>query len=53
MIVDCAVYEQGQRVASQPTVDGIRARRAGNGGFVWVGLFEPTAAEFEAVRSSC
>ena len=50
MIVDCAVYEQGRRVASQPTVDGIGARRNGSDGFVWVGLFEPTGEEFEAVR---
>jgi magnesium transporter len=49
VIVDSAIYERGRRVE----VDGVegvadRLRRSGDG-FVWVGLVEPTAGEFESV----
>ena len=43
MIVDRAVYEQGQRL------DGA-AERPGDGGFVWIGLYEPTHEEFDSLR---
>ena len=50
MIVDCAVYERGVRVATKPEVTG--ASRAGVGdAFVWVGLVEPTVEEFERVST--
>ncbi|SFN98143.1 magnesium transporter [Geodermatophilus obscurus] len=43
-VVDCAVYVDGRR---EPPVDpGDALRAAGErGGFVWLGLFEPTEAE--------
>ncbi|MGY1606546.1 MULTISPECIES: magnesium/cobalt transporter CorA [unclassified Geodermatophilus] len=43
-VVDCAVYVDGHR---QPPVDPDEALAAATerGGFVWLGLFEPTAAE--------
>ena len=46
-IVDCAVYEQGER--SDIALDGANDARLRDGAFVWIGLHEPTAEEFEAV----
>ena len=50
MIVDCAVYEQGRRRPGGLELE--KAFEAGDapGGFVWIGLVEPTREEFEAVR---
>ncbi|WP_369258324.1 magnesium/cobalt transporter CorA [Geodermatophilus amargosae] len=47
-IVDCAVYVQGRR---EPPVDPGEALAAAveRGGFVWLGLFEPTEAELGAI----
>jgi magnesium transporter len=42
VIVDSAVYEHGNRI------DGPVERR-GPGSFVWIGLYEPTAEEFESL----
>ncbi len=50
MIVDCAVYGKGVRLDRPREVAGVRAEAAGAGGFAWVGLVEPTAEEFDAVR---
>jgi magnesium transporter len=41
VIVDSAVYEEGKR--REGPADG----RPGPGGFVWVGLYEPTEEEFD------
>ena len=51
MIVDCAVYENGvRRQGELALADALEAsREAGN--FVWIGLHEPTAAEFEAAKN--
>ena len=43
MIVDRAVYQQGQRL------DGA-TERPGDGGFVWIGLYEPSPDEFDSLR---
>jgi magnesium transporter len=43
MIVDRAVYQEGQRV------DGA-TERPGERGFVWIGLYEPTEEEFASFR---
>ncbi|MBT8249718.1 MAG: magnesium/cobalt transporter CorA [Acidimicrobiia bacterium] len=48
MIVDCAIYENGVRRPGTQTIEG--AASAVGDGFVWIGLFEPTEPEFEAVR---
>jgi magnesium transporter len=51
MIVDCAVYAGGVRRPGQLRVeDALEASRDGDDMFVWIGLHEPTPAEFEAVR---
>jgi magnesium transporter len=50
MIVDCAVYEDGCRCAGDlPLAEaGDAAHR--DGSFVWLGVFEPSEDEFDAVR---
>ncbi|MBM7807365.1 magnesium transporter [Geodermatophilus bullaregiensis] len=47
-VVDCAVYVQGRR---EPPVEPGQALAAAveRGGFVWLGLFEPTEAELGAI----
>lgn len=49
MIVDCAVYREGQRAEGprRPS-DALKEARS-QGGFVWIGLHEPSADEFELV----
>jgi len=48
-IIDCAVYEDGERAS----IDLEGAQEAGlrDGAFVWIGLYEPTPEEFEAVSA--
>jgi magnesium transporter len=52
MIVDCAIYEDGERRAGD--LDVAEAARAAcddsSPAFVWLGAHEPTAEEFDAVR---
>ena len=49
VIVDCAVYTDGQRRDGRlPLVDALEASKEPDS-FVWVGLHEPTPDEFEAV----
>ena len=50
MILDCAVYEDGCRCEGDLplTEAGEAAQR--DGSFVWIGVFEPTEDEFDAVR---
>ncbi|MFE7193517.1 magnesium and cobalt transport protein CorA [Kitasatospora sp. NPDC057541] len=51
MIVHCAIYRDGRPVATpaDPAGSLAAARAAGPGGFVWIGLFEPTAEELDRV----
>ncbi|WP_069771844.1 magnesium/cobalt transporter CorA [Streptomyces sp. LUP30] len=49
MIVDCAIYREGRRMEGpEDFSDAVDEARAG-GGFVWVGLHEPTEKEFDLV----
>ncbi|MEV5319871.1 magnesium/cobalt transporter CorA [Streptomyces sp. NPDC052687] len=49
MIVDCAVYRDGHRVKGPGDLsDALDQARAG-GGFVWIGLHEPSEEEFAHV----
>ena len=50
MIVDCAYYLDGRRTDVGPMSLEEAATRAGQGGFVWLGLFEPDTAELAQVR---
>jgi magnesium transporter len=50
VIVDCAVYTNGvRRPGPLDLIDALEAASEPDS-FVWVGLFEPDAGEFEAVR---
>src|ERR1700758_2719824 len=50
MIVDCAHYQDGRRTDEKAApLEEVAARRA-EGGFVWLGLFEPDKAELDHVR---
>lgn len=51
MIVDCAVYEAGvRRPGDLAFEDALEAGRGRPDAFVWIGVLEPTAGEFEDVR---
>jgi magnesium transporter len=49
VIVDCAVYVEGKRRESQVSLAAAVAAAHLHEGFVWVGMHEPTAVEFEDV----
>jgi magnesium transporter len=50
MIIDCAHYQDGRRTDEKGVpLQDVAARRA-EGGFVWLGLFEPDQAELDHVR---
>jgi magnesium transporter len=50
VIVDCAVYEDGRRRAGGVELhDAYDACRADDGAWVWIGLYEPGADEFDSV----
>ncbi len=49
MIIDCAVYENGERRdGAVPLENALDAAQADNA-FVWIGLYEPTEEEFASV----
>ncbi|MFF4351765.1 magnesium and cobalt transport protein CorA [Streptomyces sp. NPDC001530] len=50
-VVDCAVYRDGARVESREPLTPHEAMRQvhRDGGFVWIGLHEPTEAEFAGI----
>lgn len=50
MIIDCAHYQDGHRHGVGPVPLEEAAGRSGDGGFVWLGLFEPSPDELARVR---
>jgi magnesium transporter len=50
MIVDCAVYEDGARREGQLALTQAGAAAERDGSFVWIGVYEPSEDEFDAVR---
>ncbi|MEV0530516.1 CorA family divalent cation transporter [Kitasatospora sp. NPDC050463] len=52
MIVDCAHYREGRRQHEGPMPLEEAAARCAQGGFVWLGLFEPGPEELARVRES-
>ncbi|MCW5253236.1 MULTISPECIES: magnesium and cobalt transport protein CorA [unclassified Streptomyces] len=50
-VVDCAVYRDGRRVPAEEPLSPHRALRQvrRDGGFVWIGLHEPTEDEFAGI----
>ncbi|MFL5820401.1 MAG: magnesium/cobalt transporter CorA [Solirubrobacteraceae bacterium] len=51
MIVDCAVYEQGERRAGDLPLEKACAASRKDGAFVWLGVVAPSADEFNAIAS--
>jgi magnesium transporter len=50
MIVDCAVYEDGCRRAGELPLAAAGEAAHRDGSFVWIGVYEPSEEEFDAVR---
>jgi magnesium transporter len=49
VIVNNAIYVDGKRVAEPPTLEETYELCHARHGMAWIGLYEPTAAEFESV----
>ncbi|MEU7559442.1 magnesium/cobalt transporter CorA [Streptomyces eurythermus] len=49
MIVDCAVYQHGHRSEGPSDLSDALAGARAAGGFVWIGLYEPSEREFDLV----
>ena len=49
MIVDSALYQSGVRVKNGGDISDLVDEAKSNGGFVWVGLSEPSQDEFDHV----
>ncbi|MCM1938581.1 magnesium/cobalt transporter CorA [Streptomyces sp. G3] len=49
MIVDCAIYRDGHRTDGPDDLSDALGAARGAGGFVWIGLHEPTEEEFDLV----
>src|SRR5229473_8077153 len=52
MIIDCAHYQDGHRRDEGAVPLQEAAARCGQGGFVWLGLFEPSEEELVQVRDT-
>ena len=52
MIIDCAHYQDGRRRDAGAVPLEEAAARCGQGGFVWLGLFEPSDDELAQVRDT-
>ncbi len=52
MIIDCAHYQDGRRQEEGPVSLEEAAARCSQGGFVWLGIFEPGAAELAEVQAA-
>src|SRR5262249_61668355 len=52
MIIDCAHYQDGRRREEGAVPLTEAAARCGQGGFVWLGLFEPGEEELCQVRDT-
>ncbi|MEU3708913.1 magnesium and cobalt transport protein CorA [Streptomyces catenulae] len=50
-IVDCAVYREGRRVQEACTPAEAMAAVRTEGGFAWIGLHEPSEAEFAGIAA--
>jgi magnesium transporter len=47
VIVDCALYTDGERQTVSGPAEAIKRARTGPDSFVWIGLYEPTYDEFD------
>jgi magnesium transporter len=51
MIVDCALYQEGTRLPLKLSIEEAAREMRATGGFVWLGLHEPSPDEFDQVRA--
>jgi magnesium transporter len=51
VIVNCAIYEDGRRRDGELTLEDAGQACQEKGAFVWLGVFEPEAAEFEEIAT--
>ncbi|MFE7131677.1 magnesium/cobalt transporter CorA [Streptomyces sp. NPDC057638] len=52
VIVDCAIYRQGRRIEGPDDFStALETARAYGDAFLWIGMYEPTAEEFELVTT--
>lgn len=49
MIVDVALYQKGQRIQGPDDISDLVEIARSSGGFVWLGLAEPTQSEFDMI----
>jgi len=49
MVADCAVYENGRRREGELSLEQARTAGRSEGAFVWLGVVEPQAEEFERI----
>jgi magnesium transporter len=49
VIVKCSAYEEGLRCGDDLALDDAGAAAKGEGAFVWLGVLEPSADEFESI----
>jgi magnesium transporter len=50
VIIDCAIYEEGERKVGDASLEqAYQASRSGEA-FVWIGLYEPTTDEFDSIQ---
>jgi magnesium transporter len=50
VIVDCAIYQEGERRAGPASLEqAYQASRSGEA-FVWIGLYEPSGEEFDSLQ---
>ena len=52
MIVDSALYVDGQRVTGRLALEEVPAACQRPDSFIWLGLYEPTEEEFDSVRNA-
>jgi len=52
VIVDSALYVDGRRTVGRLALDDVPAACLRPGAFVWLGLYEPSNEEFDAVRTA-
>ena len=52
MIVDCAIYVDGRREDGTPSLTEALAEARRRGGFVWIGVHQPSADEFREVSEA-
>jgi magnesium transporter len=50
VIVDCALYRDGERQGGRLALDEVALACRRKDAFVWIGLYEPTEEEFDTVR---